>query len=101
MAKKNQKCECLECGHKDYDNPLEPCKPGYACYIDAPEYFNCFMVYKYYIDHPHTLQETAKFMSMSHTTVKCIEDAAVKKLKAMLKSGELGKDMQILALQED
>lgn len=71
---------------QDKKNPLEPCKPGMDCYVNSPEHYNCFMVYMHYNrGKNHTLQEVAKLMDMSHTTIKCIEDQALNKLRDLLK----------------
>lgn len=37
----------------------------------------------------HTLQEVASLLGMSHTTVKCIEDGAIEKLKQRVADGDL------------
>jgi len=59
-------------------------------YINAPKYYNCFLVYRYFIkDYEHTLQEVASRMDISHTTVKQIESQALKKLKEQIVKGSL------------
>ena len=72
--KKKFKCESK--------NPNEPCKEHYMCYVDSPEHYNCFFVYMFYNNEKsHTLQETAKLLNKSHTTIKCIQDSGLEKLK--------------------
>jgi len=71
-------------------DPNELCTKDMECYINAPKYFNCFIVYQYYIqDTPHTLQEVAALMDISHTTVKQIESSALNKIRDLVKSGNV------------
>jgi len=59
-------------------------------YINASNCFNCFLVYKWYIqENTHTLQEVAKLLDISHTTVKQIETQALKKLRDLVKDGKI------------
>jgi len=82
------KDEKLTCNGKHYENPEEPCKPGYSCYVNSPEHYNCFFVYMYFNEgKQHTLQEIAHLLDMSHTTVKCIQDSALAKLKQKVLEG--------------
>ena len=90
------------CGSKNW---RKPCTPD-TCewYIKAPKYFNCFLVYKHYIhENEHTLQEVAKLMDISHTTVKQIESQALDKIKALVANGEvtLEQVQQIFQKTED
>jgi len=82
---KKYKCGC---GATD---PEVLCTPE-TCnwYINSPNYFNCFLVYRWYIqDCTHTLQEVARLLDISHTTVKQIESQALKKLRDLVKIGEI------------
>jgi len=59
-------------------------------YINSEKFFNCFLVYKHYIqENQHTLQEVAALMDISHTTVKQIENQALGKIKELVKDGRI------------
>lgn len=68
----------------------ENCTPEMECYIKSPEHYNCFCVYAALIhETEHTLQEVAKLMNISHTTVKQIEAQALEKIRNSIKSGDI------------
>jgi len=47
-------------------------------------------MYKHYIqESPHTLQEVAALMNISHTTVKQIENQALSKIRELVKEGKI------------
>lgn len=79
------KCQCKD--------PHTPATPDMDCFINSPEHYNCFEVYKYYLNsEEHTLHECAKLMSISHTTVKQIELSAIKKLRDLVVSGQISEE---------
>jgi len=84
------------CGATD---PNVPCTAE-TCqwFINAPQYYNCFLVYKYYIhDCSHTLQEIANLLNISHTTVKQVETSALNKLRKAVQDGEIdAKELSLL-----
>jgi hypothetical protein len=88
----------IKCGSTD---PNSPCDPSMDCYINHPKYFNCICVYNHYINETeHTLQEVAKLMDMSHTTVKQIQEQAFSKIKNLIDAGELTKEQVQLVLRK-
>ena len=77
MAK--NKCNFLENGTS--------CTEEHDCYINCPEYSNCYNHYKFYMNGiPHTLHQCAELLGISHTTVAAIEKSAISKLKEILQS---------------
>lgn len=78
------------CSHKDTENIEELCKPGMSCYVNSIEHYNCFFVYMHFNKgKQHTLQEVAHLIGLSHTTIKCIEDQSLVKLRDLLKKGSV------------
>ena len=84
MPKKNKNMKC------HIDNVNKPCKQK-KCewWIKCSEYYNCFNVYKYFITKPHTLQEVADILMISHTTTKQIQELAFQKIKNKIKLKDL------------
>ncbi len=81
----------FKCEHPHNIDIDQPCKPTYKCYVNSPEHFNCFFVYMHYNkEKEHTLQEVAHLLNMSHTTVKCIEEQALIKLRDFVKNNISG-----------
>ena len=86
-----EKKENCGCGTTD---PEILCTPE-TCdwYINSPKHFNCFLVYRNYIQEcPHTLQEVAALLNISHTTVKQIESAALLKLRDLITDGTFSEE---------
>jgi hypothetical protein len=78
-----------KCPHAK-QNPNKPCRhKNCEWWIKHKEYFNCFEVYKYFMCKNHTLQEIARLLEISHTTVKQIETIALNKLKQLTEDGKL------------
>lgn len=80
----------MKCKYPDQD-PKKPCEhKDCDWYIIHKDYYNCFMVYQYYIyGVEHTLQEIAELMGVSHTTIKQHQEIALNKLKQAVKDGTL------------
>jgi len=58
-------------------------------WINCKNCFNCFRVYKYFIYKPHTLQEVANILNISHTTVKQLEEISFNKIRNKIKLEDL------------
>jgi hypothetical protein len=82
------KCDCT------IDPKNCPCSQEQCdWYINDKKHFNCFLVYKHFICHKHTLQEIAQKIGVSHTTIKQIEEEAMKKLKNAYRNNKDLKDL--------
>ena len=84
----NNDRKCGNCKAVAVDQPCN--QKNCPWFIEDPEHFCCFHVYKYFLqDCEHTLQEVALKLGISHTTVKQQEALAIKKLQDSLKRGEI------------
>lgn len=69
----------------NYLNDKGKCTEDKECFINLPEYENCWNCYKKYIfSKKHTLHECADLLRTSHTTVAQIEKNALEKLKSII-----------------
>lgn len=63
-----------------------PCSPEMDCWINAPDYFNCYCIWQYF--HPGvelTLHEVGDLLNLSYETIRKIEAKAI--IKYTLKMG--------------